>query len=133
MAELEDIPLFDLPPNATIGPAEPAAPLTDGQRRNQRHLERIAHGIHPLGAPLRLHPDADRTGSRDAPGPRCGTCRFRTLIGGHARSYPKCIWPADQFIRYRDSPRVSNSITSDVRTWWPACTDYQPAATKENP
>jgi hypothetical protein len=122
----QDVPLFDLPDTAGVEPT-PAVSLTDGQRRNARHLQRINHGIHPLGPPLRLHPDADRTGSRDGPGPRCGTCQHRILVGGgHARSFPKCVWPKTEFSSFKGSPRVSFSIASDVRTWWPACTDYQP-------
>lgn len=122
-----DDALFDLPEGARTARTDtPVEELTEGQRRNRLHLMRISDGVHPLGPPLRLHPDADRSGARDGPGPRCGTCQYRVLTGGHARSFPKCVWPELEFRGQKSCPRVTFSIASDVRTWWPACTDYQP-------
>ena len=126
-----DDALFHLPDGARI--AEPAAELTEGQRRNRLHLMRISDGCHPLGPPLRLHPDADRTGNRDGPGPRCGTCRHRVLTGGHSRDYPKCVWPETTFRGQKRCPRATFGAASDVRAWWPACTTYQPTEEADTP
>lgn len=100
--------LFDAPP------AVPAR--SPDQRRTDRQAEAIRRGQHPLavalGRSIPLHPDADRdASSTDNPRLplRCGTCTFR----GVSR-YPKC-WHSD---------RVTAGPGTDVRAWWPACTDY---------
>lgn len=97
-----------------------------GERLRRRQAGRIARGYHPLplDPPLRLHPDAPRPLSREeAAGlgdyPRCGSCRFRVSMGGHARPFPKCTWG-------EGAPRASRSEASDVRAWWPACVDWEP-------
>jgi hypothetical protein len=54
------------------------------------------------------------------------------------RGYPKCLYgyavrpvPAERRWVYGPRvqvamPRVTMSVASDVRAWWPACTEYQP-------
>lgn len=103
--------------------------LSMDRRRTIRQREALAVGQHPLAAVgilLRLHPDAARvTGpnQRDEPGLRCGSCRFRQLVHGGAKDYPKCVVsPAGD----GRAPRASHGSGTDVRAWWPACTDYQP-------
>lgn len=127
--------LFDAEPYY-VAPAnsgdDPAERISGDRRRTERQLEALAAGWHPLcaaGYKLRLHADApaDRL-DRDAPGLRCGTCRFRNL-DGRSRSYPKCWYPGD--VRPRSGyPRITSGPGTDVRGWWPACTDYQ---AKETP
>lgn len=106
----------------------PAPPATAGQRLIARQRGAIAVGMHPLSLTatptLRLHADAQREIGGD--GPRCGTCRYRHVVGGaHAGRFPKCLWPDpdDQ----RTWRRVSNGSGTDVRRGWPACVDYEPA------
>lgn len=112
----EDLALFPEPPRTLPAPPEK---LTAGEKMRRRQAARIVRGYHPLGEPLRLHPDASRTGKRTGTGPRCGGCRFRELVGG-SRGFPKCIHGEGQ-------PRATHSETSDVRAWWPACVDYEAA------
>lgn len=50
---------------------------------------------------------------------RCGSCVHRRHLGGHARAYPKGVSGC--------RVRVTYAETSDVRGWWPACTDRAPA------
>lgn len=85
-----------------------------GERRQRLIAARIARGVHPLGNVL-LHPDAAR--GRDGEGLRCGTCQWRRTAQYHDKRYAKC-W-------YGDGIRVSHSESSDIRSWWPACTDYE--------
>lgn len=88
-------------------------------RRQNLVAARISTGWHPLGRHSRLHPDAAHdTTNHDGSGLHCGTCRFREIRRYHDKSYPKCT--------YGNGIRISHSDTSDVRAWWPACTDYQP-------
>jgi hypothetical protein len=118
---------------------EPAEPLPVDQASYQRRLTQrqaalVAAGRHPLTRGP-IHPLASR--HRDASGPKtdpftCGSCALRQVLPYHNRAYPKCMWlppstaaedvEADHFV----PPRVSHSTTSDVRSWWPACRDYQP-------
>lgn len=107
--------------------------LTAGQRLRARQAARIARGHHPLspayGVPLRLHPDARRDARKDdgRDYPRCGSCTYREVVGGeHAGRFPKCLFGYDGR-RWATAYRASNSETSDVRAWWPACVDYAPA------
>lgn len=101
------------------GPDEPPEKLSDDRRRTVRQLEALRHGQHPIGLAaqvvLRLHPDAAPADDRDAPGHRCGTCRFRALWGAH--SFPKCL-------RGEGKPFARHSAASDCRAWWPACEHY---------
>jgi hypothetical protein len=110
--------LFDLPAGSVPTP-EPN--LSADRRRTQLQAERIAAGYHPLagriGGYLRLHPDAPR--DHVAPGPRCGTCWYRAPVSAvHGREWAKCT--------ARDGTRTSHSAATDIRAWWPACTDYSP-------
>ena len=111
----EDLALFPEPPGRII-PPEPEQ-LTAGEKMRRRQAARIVNGYHPLGEPLRLHPDASRDPEdRTGPGPRCGGCRWRELVYG---GIPKCLWGEQQV-------RDTRSETSDVRAWWPACVDFEP-------
>lgn len=128
--------------------------LTAGERMRRRQAARISNGYHPLAletGTLRLHPDAPRITSREA-GSRlgdylqCGTCRFRQPVNGGNRDYPKCLFGREErpiTDRMRAAyptlygsakvviltPRMSHGGATDVRAWWPACTDYQRVST----
>lgn len=129
---MADLSLFDAEPYHVPAP-EPAAKLTGDARRTQLQGQRLAAGIHPLqpvaGHRLKVHPDAPATGDRHAPGPRCGTCWFRQTLGYHNRAYAKCLFPESlgaEEVEKHGYPRVSHGAASDVRAFWPACTDYSP-------
>lgn len=107
--------LFDVEPPPAPPPVErePA-----GRRRIRRQAALLARGRHPLAAmfgPLFLHPQAAPAEDRRADGLRCGSCALRQK---NAWGYPKCV--------AGNGVRASHSEASDVRAWWPACTDYQP-------
>lgn len=119
---------------------EPEVQLSPGQRLTKRQSDAIAVGRHPLTRGP-LHPLASR--HRDASSPKadpftCGSCYFREALGYHTRSYPKCMVPGPvrayrkqpggdwRFETIEGAPRATHSAASDVRAWWPACTDYSP-------
>lgn len=113
--------LFEVPADAYTVPPEPEV-LSRGERRARLVAKRIARGEHPLGR-IALHADAAR--ARGGDGLTCGGCRFRELLEHHNRTYPKCLLP----VHYGDRvtyPRNTGCESSDIRAWWPACTDYQP-------
>lgn len=132
MSELPDeCGLFDLPDG--YEPPPPPEPPSRTQQYHRRVARRIAQGYHPLGEPIRLHPDAPReldseeARRSDATGPRCGSCKYRQQIDvGQAgqRRVPKCMLPT--MVGDRTTyPRETASETSDVAAWWPGCTDYE--------
>lgn len=129
-ALFDDAP-FRMP---TTTPAGERPKVSPGVRQTQRQAEAIAHNAHPLTAALgytvRLHPDAPRDPSdRTAPGPRCGTCWYRQVLGYRTRSYPKCLHPGDRGADTYERlgpPRVTHGTGTDVRKWWPGCQDYSP-------
>ncbi|KAB7761789.1 hypothetical protein [Mycolicibacterium mucogenicum] len=120
--------LFEVPADAYVVPPAPEV-LTRGERRTRLVATRIARGEHPLGR-IQLHADAAR--ERGAGGLICGTCRFRELMGGNQRSYPKCRLPVQVGDRVT-FPRDTGCESSDIRAWWPACTDYQPTESETTP
>lgn len=149
---MSDDALFD-PEPLRVAPA-PDPERTAGQRMRDRQATNVALGYHPLAGStktLRLHPDAPRVLSKEEAAAwaeehgdylRCGTCRFRELVGGHARDFPKCLFGFQRIplteedhrrypLLFRGAthrivqPRVSSSETSDVRSWWSACTDWE--------
>ena len=102
-------------------------PISRDRKRTLRQAALLARGRHPLqpvAGPLLLHADAAPADDRDAPGMRCGGCKWRQLMNrGSAKDYAKCMFPAPVTgARWR----ATGSEASDVRAWWPACTDYQP-------
>lgn len=112
--------LFEVPDDAYVLPP-PKEELTRGQQRKRLVLTRISRGEHPLGR-IRLHTDA--ASGREGDGLRCGTCRFRELVGGNQRSYPKCRLPL--VVGGRETyPRDTGCESSDIAAWWPACADYR--------
>lgn len=117
--------LFDLPPDATITP-EPVEKLSADRRRTIRQAQTIAAGRHPLGG--RLHEQAAPADDRDAPGRRCGNCWYRRLTYTNGnRQWPKCFVdqenPTDAQ-PYPVSLRLTRGAATDVRRWWPACTQH---------
>lgn len=117
-----ELALFDAPTPPNPSPA--GVTLTAGRRLTIRQARLLAAGRHPLGDGLRLHPGAAPHDDRAAPGRRCGNCRFRRPVGGpHDGRYPKCIYgPSTGPGAY---PRVTFGPATDVRAWWPACTDHE--------
>jgi hypothetical protein len=109
--------LFDMPAR----PVEPTERISPDRRRTIRQAQALAGRVHPLGLvvgyPIRLHPDAPSADDRKAPGPRCGDCWYLTAWKHHDRTYLKC--------GFADSRRSFGPGT-DIRRWWPACTDHSP-------
>jgi hypothetical protein len=113
---VDEAALFD-------GYDEPVAPqgTTAGERRRQKQAAAVAAGYHPLHlviAGIKLHPDAPTdvpAGTRTEPF-TCGTCPHRVMVHGGNRTYPKCDLPG----------RATHGDATDVKTSWPACTDYEP-------
>ncbi len=120
--------LFDADPAPALPPPEPLSP---DRRRTLRQHQAVENGVHPLalvfGPAVRVHSDPAR---------RCGNCRHRCPSGAHA--YPKCLLgyqrtelPPDDHRRRSGQthavsmPRVSSGAATDVRAWWPACTDHE--------
>lgn len=127
---MADPGLFDAAAYQVIAEAtEPDTKLSADRLRTIRQATALADGRHPLGLALgrtlRLHSDAPPVDDRHAPGPRCGSCWHRQVLGHHNRSYGKCM--AD------DGGRVSHGAGTDVRAWWPACRDYSPGDTSVSP
>jgi hypothetical protein len=95
--------------------------ISADRRRTLRQHADVERGRHPL------------TGSRliDDPEAQCGNCRFRELLAYHNRAYAKCVWiPASTDASDLEGPRflptrISHSSASDVRAWWPGCTDHE--------
>lgn len=115
--------LFDVDPARVV----PAAPkLSPDARRLARQAEELAAGYHPV-TKLKLHEEAAPADDRDAPGRRCGSCRFRVRLGYRRKSYPKCLNPggmgADE-IDVLGPPYVSHGAGTDVPKWWPGCRDH---------
>lgn len=123
---MSDLALFDMEPPAAAAPAEK---MSADRRRTLRQLALLDAGCHPLSAvtsrPLRLHRDAPPPGDREAPGPRCGTCRFReqTTSNGN-KSFPKCLrgWDGNPM---HEPPYASHGAATDCRAWWPACSYWE--------
>lgn len=92
-------------------------------RRRARQYNALIGGSHPLslavGRHISLHADAAPPDDRKAEGLRCGTCRWRALLGHHNRTYAKCVI---------DPKRLTHGAATDVRAWWPACVDYEEAS-----
>lgn len=129
----------------------PRPDTTPGEQLRARQAANIRQGFHPLGdlpggpyrlGRIRLHPDASRAGAREEVPPdalTCGGCRFRQLVHGGARHYPKCTLGRREIpspagdppgshagVRTIPGPRETHGDRSDVRAWWPACMSYEP-------
>lgn len=126
---MTDEGLFDIHPNQIREP-EPVEQLSADRRRTVRQREALRHGQHPLGLAagvhLRLHPDAPTADDTDAPGPRCGGCRFRDRVTSNGNRYfPKCLRGWDPGTYLDRAPYASHSASSDCRAWWPACEHWE--------
>jgi hypothetical protein len=132
--------LFAEPPRVPRPPA-PKDWRSRAQRRRDRQAAAIELGQHPLSVALDtsipLHPQAARGGVdvADLAAPTCGGCVFRRSISGGNKSFPKCtahpiprsrVDEHGKTWRWDDYPRATHGDGTDVRHWWPACTDYQP-------
>lgn len=115
MGVVEQLVLFELPEGAIV--ARPG--LSAGRRRTMRQLAMLTAGRHPFGG--RVHPEAAPVDDRSAPGRRCGNCSHRVLVNGGQRDFPKCLLGATAG---GDAPRLTHGAATDVRAWWPACTDH---------
>jgi hypothetical protein len=120
--------LFEVEEDPRLVAPPPQRRDTRTAMEHRKVARRIGAGVHPLGHPIRLHPDAPRdldsaeAKASDSTGPRCGGCRFRRKD----RDYPKCWLPTTIGDRVT-YPRISSSETSDVAAWWPACTSWESA------
>lgn len=77
-------------------------PPSYGRRLTARLRALAEAGINPL------------TGTRGPDGETCGGCTHRVLIGGHAKSYPKCALGP-----------ITGGPKTDVRAFWPACPRWE--------
>lgn len=118
---MADPGLFDVPESAYLIPPEPED-LSRGERRKRLVAIRILSGLHPLGY-VGLHEQAARV--RGGEGLTCGDCVFRDTRWHHGKSYPKCFLPTQVGDR-TVYPRETGGESSDIRAWWPACTDFKP-------
>ena len=122
-----DVPLF---PGFEPEVREPEPPMSADRRRTMRQAEDVAAGRHPLTRGP-LHELASR--HRDASAPKsdpftCGSCWFRQQFQAGNSKFSKCTFGITNEMRYvTDSPRISGSVATDVRAWWPACRDYSPS------
>lgn len=128
--------LFELPEQPAAAAAEDAPKLSAGTRLKQRQAAAIARGIHPLGLVrphLAIHPDAQpfpaTQANADQRPIRCGTCIFR-----NPGQFAKCEfgpvirtrkWPDSREYTWREFPRAAHSLATDIRSWWPGCTDWK--------
>lgn len=115
-----DDALFEIPDGARVAKPPPESPRS----LTERQMAKMRRGTHPLSMPgwpvIWLHKDAPPPDDLTAPGPRCGSCRFRDLIQAENwKRYPKCGAPGRDHL-------LSHSAASDVRSWWPACREYEP-------
>lgn len=133
--------LFSAEPyTASTTTGEPVERISAGRRLTIRQADAVHRGVHPLALvrpTIRLHPDADpkhtaTAENADSRPLRCGTCRWRDQVSRSANTYPKCMWrpasdqPNEQGRHRSDPPRYSAGQATDVRGWWPGCTDWQP-------
>lgn len=94
-----------------------------------RAAVRIGLGMHPLenvATGLRLHEDACSDVEDRTTGPRCKGCVFAVAVRWHGKPFRKCSFGRPPGRSLDDAPRATHSETTDLRLWWPACTDYQP-------
>jgi len=119
-----ELALFDMEHTAV----EPEEKLSADRRRTVRQMEALQRRRHPLGLafgfPMPLHPGAPPADNRDAPGPRCGDCRFIARVGHHDKTYLKCVRPSAN--GSNDWSYVTNGAATDLRAWWPACARWEP-------
>lgn len=113
-----DDALFPIPDGARVEKADSPRTLAE------RQMAKMRRGLHPLSMPgrlvIRLHKDAPPPEDLRAPGPRCGSCRFRQLVQAENwRTYPKCAKPGRSSI-------LTHSNATDVKNWFPACHEYEP-------
>lgn len=112
----EPEPLFPGHDQTIVPPPGPGP----SERRRARQALSIANGRHPLDLVvpgIMLHPDAPTStpaGTTTVPF-TCGSCAHRVKQGGTAGSYTKCGLPG----------RSTRGEATDLRTWWPACVDYE--------
>ena len=110
----EEPGLFVVPDQAYLAPPSDE-PLSRSERRHRLIATRIASSVHPLGKGIPLHADAAR--DRDGDGLRCGSCRWREALSRRGKTYPKCT--------IYNGIRATGCESSDVRAWWPACSDHE--------
>lgn len=96
----------------------------------ERQKAKIARGIHPLSevgqVPQAIPLAGDAT---------CGDCLHRRRPTHRSRAYPKCDAGATTETRPRPDgegtwektiwPRASHSETTDCRSWWASCPQFE--------
>lgn len=108
--------LIDLPEGAE----RPA--LGEKAKRSRRQAFLISLGYHPLsavvpGRMLRLAHDASR--DRAGPGPRCRGCAHFGQLDREGDPFER-----SQRCWFNKAERVTKGAATEVRGWWPACTDF---------
>lgn len=93
-------------------PAAPERPPADNRTRDRARTARqrrdVAAGRHPL------------TGGKTFPDRgTCGTCIHRIRVTWHVKRYPKCD----------AAGTPTHGAATDVRAWWPACSQHEPRPT----
>ncbi|MDP9101620.1 MAG: hypothetical protein M3N21_05685 [Actinomycetota bacterium] len=102
--------LFDLPEG--IPPS--LATVSRDRRRTAAQHRAVAQGIHPL----------TRTRTRPELG-TCGQCAFLVSVGHNSRRYLKCAFGIDPATTpIFMAPRITRGAGTDVRAFWPACSDF---------
>ena len=97
--------------------AEPVEKLSAGRRLTLRQRTQVEAGVHPLTGG-KTHPEWGT----------CGDCRFRKIVQYRSGRWPKCVWTppgwSAEDAEMKAPPRATHGSASDVRAWWPACSDF---------
>ena len=96
-----------------------------------RQRAKIARGEHPLSGVGQIPQEIPLAGDGT-----CGDCVHRRRPAYRGRPYPKCSAGATTEPRPRANgkgtweatiwPRAAHSESTDCRSWWPSCPDFQP-------
>lgn len=123
-ADATELPLFVVSQQApSLDLVEPSPPPCASKNTSGRRPVAALPPAHPLarlGFVVELHPEAGPLGYAFEVGLRCGGCAHRRVAPPEVsgREFPKCA--VDGWVW------ASQAATTDVRSYWPACVDYEP-------